>query len=121
MALLNINASFACSEAGPLEVTMSSATQKACSADAKLYATSFVKTLISLNKNKTAIKYPNGKSIKANEPKLYTTKKRLSSGMAGYNVTVNFEKQNECTICVEMAILDGYCTIESVQKFMCNF
>lgn len=121
LAFLSINNSYACSEAGPLELKLSPEAEKSCSKDAKIYAEQFAKTIISVRRNKTSIQGPSGKVIKANAPKLYTTKKRSSSGQAGYNVTVSFDKQNECTICVEMAVLDGYCNIETVEKFMCNF
>lgn len=121
LSFLVVSNSYACSEAGPMELKLSLEAEKACSKDAKIYAEQFAKTIITVHRNKTSIKAPNGKVIKANEPKLYTTKKRSGNGQAGYNVRVNFDKQNECTICVNMAILDGYCNIETIEKFMCNF
>lgn len=116
-----MNRALACSEAGPIELKLSPIAEKSCSKDAKIFATDFAKTIKAVHKNKTNINVLNAKSITAKEPKLYTVKKRMSSGMIGYNVTVNYDKQTECTFCVNMAIQDGYCTIETIEKFMCNF
>lgn len=119
--LISANYSYACSEAGPIELKLSPVTEKSCSKDAKTFAIDFAKSIKSVHKNKTNTNVLNAKSITAKEPKLYTVKKRMSSGMVGYNVTVNYDKQTECTFCVNMAIQDGYCTIETIEKFMCNF